>query len=68
MTDTAAHKLASRSWRAGRRVSRSDKLEQQEHGTIVAANGEIKVKWDSGQTSYYRRKVPANIQLDALIS
>jgi hypothetical protein len=58
-----AHNLASPSWRPGRRVFRSDKLDRQEYGTIVRANGEIKVKWDSGRTSYYRRKVPANVQL-----
>ena len=52
-------------WRMGRRVSRSDKQDNQELGTVVAANGKIKVLWDSGRTSYYYRKVPANLQLEA---
>ena len=47
-------KLRSASWRTGRRVSRVID-DTQELGTILAANGEIKVKWDSGRTSYYRR-------------
>lgn len=44
----------------GQRVSREDSGEM---GTIVEVNGEIKVKWDSGRTSYYRRKKPAKIEL-----
>ncbi|MGE9008167.1 hypothetical protein ACO2JO_06270 [Leptospira interrogans] len=44
----------------GQRVAREDSGEQ---GTIVEADGEIKVKWDSGRTSYYRRKKPAKIEL-----
>jgi hypothetical protein len=47
-------------WRVGVRVTRDG---GEDSGTIVEANGEIKVKWDSGRTSYYRRKVPANIRL-----
>ncbi len=57
---------ATASWRPGRRVSRVDKLEHEEGGTIVAANGDIKVKWDNGRTSYYRRNVPANVKLEGL--
>ena len=53
-------------WRAGRRVSRSDKRDNEELGTIVTANGKIKVRWDSGRTSYYYRNVPANLRLEAL--
>jgi hypothetical protein len=34
-------------WRAGQRVSRKD---TEELGTIVEANGKIKVKWDGGRT------------------
>jgi hypothetical protein len=49
-----------REWRAGRRVSRKDTGET---GTIVEANGEVKVKWDGGRTSYFRRNVPANVRL-----
>lgn len=41
-----------RDWRAGQRVSRKD---SEELGTVLEANGEIKVKWDGGRTSYFRR-------------
>ncbi|MBR1157171.1 hypothetical protein [Bradyrhizobium sp. JYMT SZCCT0428] len=44
----------------GQRVARED---SGEIGTIVEVDGEIKVKWDSGRTSYYRRKKPAKIEL-----
>jgi hypothetical protein len=47
-------------WRAGQRVSRKD---TEELGTIVEANGKIKVKWDGGRTSYFRRRLPANVRL-----
>jgi hypothetical protein len=47
-------------WRAGQRVSRKD---TEELGTIVEANGKIKVKWDGGRTSYFRRNMPANVRL-----
>jgi len=47
-------------WRLGARVTRED---GQDSGTIVEVNGEIKVKWDSGRTSYYRRKNPAKIRM-----
>ena len=46
--------------RTGQRVSRKDTGEL---GTVVEADGEVKVKWDSGRTSYYRRKKPAKIEL-----
>jgi hypothetical protein len=52
--------LDSSFWLVGQRVARKDTDEQ---GTIVHADGEIKVKWDGGRTSYYRRGVPANVQL-----
>jgi hypothetical protein len=57
--------VVSEVWRIGRRVSRTDKWAREELGTIVAANGAIKVRWDSGRTSYYRRNMPANLQLTA---
>ena len=44
----------------GQRVARDDSGEM---GTIVEADSEFKVKWDSGRTSYHRRKRPAKIQL-----
>ena len=50
----------STAWRVGRRVTRKN---SDELGTIVEANGDVKVKWDDGKTSYYRRGVPANVQL-----
>lgn len=48
-------------WRVGVRVARVD---SNEGGTIMEADGAIKVRWDSGRTSYYRRKVPANIRVE----
>jgi hypothetical protein len=48
-------------WRIGRRVSRKD---TDELGTIVDTDGEIKVKWDGGRTSYFRRYKPANVRLE----
>lgn len=48
-------------WRAGDRVRR---IKSNELGTISEADGKIKVTWDDGSTSYYfRRGVPANIEL-----
>ncbi len=48
-------------WHVGVRITRNC---GKDAGTIVAANGEVKVKWDSGRTSYYRRKNLANIELE----
>ena len=45
--------------RAGQRVSRKDTPDS---GTVVEANGKIKVKWDAGRTSYFRRDQPANVK------
>ena len=39
-------------WRVGQRVERKDGAEQ---GTVVAVDETIKVKWDGGATSYFRR-------------
>jgi len=55
------YKPESAGWRAGRRVSRKDSAER---GTVVEVNPEIKVKWDGGRTSYFRRDKPANVKLD----
>jgi hypothetical protein len=49
----------STTWRVGQRVSRK---ESNGLGTVVEADGKVKVKWDDGKTSYYRRGVPANVQ------
>ena len=51
-------------WRQGKRVSRDVGHENREFGTVVEADGKIKVKWDSGRTSYYQRSVPANLKLE----
>jgi hypothetical protein len=42
-------------------VSRKD---SEELGTVVENNGSIKVKWDAGQTSYFRHSEAANIRLE----
>jgi hypothetical protein len=47
------------SLRKGQRVSRKD---SEEEGTVVEADGGIKVKWDRGRTSYYRRDQRANVR------
>jgi hypothetical protein len=50
-----------RGWRVGQRVAHKKKDElgivtEMDHGTI-------KVKWDSGRTSYYHPDAPANVKL-----
>ena len=48
---TEMHSQFETDWKVGRRVSRTD---TEAIGTIVAiVFGQIKVKWDSGRTSYY---------------
>ena len=47
-------------WRTGQRVCR---ITTEERGTIVEADGKIKVQWDGGRTSYFRRGKPANVKL-----
>ena len=48
-------------WPVGLRVSRQDGAEL---GTVVRVNGRaVKVRWDSGQTSYYRHGEEANVRL-----
>jgi len=51
--------LASDNLRAGDRVSRKD---SDERGTVVESDGEIKVRWDGGGTSYLRKDRPANVR------
>ena len=48
------------SWSVGLRVSRKDSGES---GTVVEADGRIKVLWDGGATSYFRHDRKANVQL-----
>lgn len=50
---------ASGTLQVGQRVSRKDSEEQ---GTVVEADGQIKVNWDSGQTSYFRRGRQGNVR------
>jgi hypothetical protein len=45
---------------AGQRVSRKGTDEQ---GTVVRANGLVKVKWDGGRNSYFSRTQKANVRL-----
>ena len=46
-------------WLTGQRVERKD---TDELGTVVKINGNIKVKWDSGRTSYFRHGEPGNVR------
>jgi hypothetical protein len=48
-------------WRPGQRVARKTNGEV---GTVTETDGAIKVKWDSGRTSYFRHNETANVQLD----
>jgi hypothetical protein len=51
-----------RAWTVGQRVSRKNSADT---GTVVHQDGEIKVRWDSGKTSYYRHGQAANVELTA---
>ena len=54
-----ANAPASRTLQLGQRVIRKDTTEG---GTVVAADAkEIKVKWDRGKTSFYRRGAQGNV-------
>ncbi|QOZ25120.1 hypothetical protein [Bradyrhizobium sp. CCBAU 51753] len=55
--DTPADRSA---WHIGQRVSRKN---CDELGTVVENNGQIKVKWDSGQTSYFSHNDRANVEI-----
>ena len=62
----APPKLAHRdraSWRVGQRVTRSVGAGG-DLGTVVEMNGNIKVKWDRGATSYFRPGDRANVHLE----
>ena len=50
---------ASFTLQAGERVMRKTDVEG---GTVVEANGLVKVKWDKGSTSCYRRGDRGNVQ------
>jgi hypothetical protein len=48
-------------WPVGTRVCR--KTDTAKQGTVIEQDGVIKVKWDLGQTSYYRHGELANVRL-----
>jgi hypothetical protein len=48
-------------WTIGRRVLRPDGTDA---GAIVEAGDQIKVKWDSGRTSYFQRGKESNVLLE----
>jgi len=50
------------SWKVGQRVAHKN---TKELGIITETDGAIKVKWDGGRTSYFRRE-HANVQLEQL--
>ena len=50
-------------WQVGQRVSRKSNADR---GTITEQDGEIKVKWDDGRTSYFRHGKDANVQLEKI--
>jgi hypothetical protein len=50
-------------WLTGQRVLRKS---TDELGTVVETNGSIKVKWDSGRTSYFRHGEPGNVEMPEL--
>ncbi len=50
-------------WTVGRRVSRPD---GKDSGMIVEAGDQIKVAWNSGRTSYFRRGKQSNVLLEPL--
>ena len=55
-------KLESEGWRVGRRVQRED---SDDLGVIVdeKLDGRVKVRWDNGCTSYFKRTEPSNVKL-----
>ena len=50
-------------WRVGQRVARKD---TRECGTVTETDGNVKVKWDGGRTSYFRHGDTANVQLEKI--
>ena len=56
--DSLSHRAAK--WHAGNRVSRRN---GDEFGTIIDAGEKIKVLWDGGRTSYFRRDRLANVKI-----
>lgn len=52
---------ARSTWPVGLRVTRKN---SDECGTVAECDGKIKVKWDSGQRSYYHHGDQANVELE----
>jgi hypothetical protein len=50
-------------WPVGQRVARKD---SEDHGTVTEQNGQIRVRWDDGRTSYFRHGRMANVQLEKI--
>ena len=50
-------------WRVGQRVARKD---TRECGTVIEVDGNVKVKWDGGRTSYFRHGDKANVQIEEI--
>jgi hypothetical protein len=59
----AAVTASRTTWRVGERVSRKN---SDELGTVVKIDGKIKVRWDAGQTSYFRHGQQANVQQETV--
>jgi len=53
---TAGHPNRT-AWHIGQRASRKT---NSEFGTVVESDGSIKVKWDTGEISFFRRGVSLN--------
>jgi hypothetical protein len=49
---------ASARWRVGQRITR---IKPEAIGTVVEVDGLLKVKWDTGATSYYSLNQSGNI-------
>lgn len=48
-------------WPVGQRVARKS---TKELGLVVDNDGSIKVRWDSGGTSYFRHSAAADVELE----
>ncbi len=59
MTEKPLPGHSKTAWLPGQRVSRTD---TDDLGTVIESDGDIKVKWDNGQTSYFERHMPSNLK------
>lgn len=62
MHKSAIDDIERSTWPIGQRVSRKDTSEL---GIVVGTNGQIKVKWDGGATSYFAHGKQANVEIVA---